>query len=287
MPLPALLTKKIFYPMNKKLPLAKKKFGQHFLRSPQIIEKICGDYANQSQSIIEVGPGPGILTQYLCKLNKAICVIEVDKDMISGLEKWLDKNQIINQDALEIDWETLITKNNLPDPVWLVSNLPYNVASPLLIKFLQASSIKFMTLMFQKEVALKALAVNEKRKEEMSSLGVLTHTYFHIKELVKVPPGAFVPPPKVESMVLSFERKITPDISIDDFPEFERFLRKIFSERRKQLGHILKKILPDEKFQKIESNLSELNICKKDRTQALTLLQVQGLYKSLKEDFQI
>lgn len=264
-----------------KLPRAKKKFGQHFLRDQKVIQKICADFKGEAKALIEVGPGPGILTGPLSALALPFAVCEVDADFIPGLHEWVAEKHIHHGDALEVNWEDFIAQHELPGPVWLVSNLPYNVGSPLLVKFLASPSIAYMTLMFQREVALKALGADEKRRPDMSSLAALAQTYCQVKELVKVPRGAFAPPPKVESLVLSFSRRQDSAIALSEFFAFERFLRALFREKRKQLGHVLKKMLGNEALEQYDQKLRDLSICKKDRAQDLTLLQVQGLYKTL------
>src|SRR5690606_31558120 len=120
-----------------------------------------------------------------------------------------------------------------------VSNLPYNVSVPLTLSFLRVPEIKNMTLMYQKEVAEKILPKDP--RNAMGSLHALTVSQFDVSHVVHAPPGAFVPPPKVDSLVLNFRRKEVPLVPLERVDVFEEFLRLVFAQRRKQLGGILKK----------------------------------------------
>jgi 16S rRNA (adenine1518-N6/adenine1519-N6)-dimethyltransferase len=132
-----------------------------------------------------------------------------------------------------------------------------------------------MTLMFQKEVADKVFPFAT-TKNFMSSLLVLSQTYFNCELLLRVPPGAFSPPPKVESAVLSMTRREMPLIPLAQFKNLEKFLRLMFSLKRKQLGGILKSTYP---ASKIETIFKSENILLTIRAEALTLEQVLALYR--------
>ena len=244
---------------------ANKDLGQHFLKDQNIISKICSDHSGQSCGILEIGPGPGILTNVLAKLNRPYHVIEKDSRFEEILNSIITPEQITIGDAL--DQELLFF-----DPTWLVSNLPYNVASPLLVKFLKLKNIKFMTLMFQKEVGNRILTT------DMNSLGALSQNYFEISTLCQVPPGAFSPPPKVNSIVLSFKRRENPRVPLKQFETYEKFLRVLFKMRRKQMGNVLKS---DFERDKVIKALSEINIKISERAENLTLENVIDLYERL------
>src|SRR5690606_19490147 len=134
--------------------------------------------------------------------------------------------------------------------------------------------ITYMTLMFQKEVGEKTY-LQDNKKNQMNSLLALSLTYFETKQLCKVLPGAFAPPPKVDSVVVSYQRKKKPLISFDEFHQFEKFLRLIFSQKRKQLQGILKnqmtKNLLDELWQKTD-------ILPSVRAEALSLSEIHHLF---------
>ncbi len=263
---------------NLELPFADKSLGQHFLRDQNVIDKICQDFAESAGSIVEIGPGPGILTESLAKIKKPFYVIEKDKRFDIYLNQFISPNQITMTDALKLNLSSFFKEKNIAESnIWLVSNLPYNVASPLLINFLQAPEIKFMTLMFQKEVADKVFPFAT-TKNYMSSLLVICQSYFECSLLLKVPPGAFTPAPKVDSAVLSMKRRSTPLVPIDDFLKLEKFLRLMFSQKRKQLGGVLKSFYQQTN---IEAAFNSQDIPLSIRAEALSLEQVLNLYRIL------
>lgn len=266
------------------LPLANKSLGQHFLKDQAVIHNICYDFKNKAEAIVEIGPGPGILTETLAKRssdeNLPFFVIEKDDRFPPYLLQFIKDDQITMTDALAVKLSEFFLEKKLADKkIWLVSNLPYNISTPLLVNFLQAPEIEFLTLMFQKEVADKVFPFST-TKNFMGSLHALTQTYFDCELLCKVPPGAFSPPPKVDSAVLSMVRKKTPLVPLSEFHTLEKFLRTLFSQKRKQLGGLLKSSFPQPL---IESSFNELNIPLTIRAEALSLTQVIDLYRKLKK----
>ena len=261
------------------LPSADKSLGQHFLRDQNIIQQICADFKNEAEAIVEIGPGPGILTEHLALLGLPYYVIEMDTRFQVYLDQFLNADQIIMGDALQVQLSNFFEEKNINGKkIWLVSNLPYNVATPLLINFLQEKDIKYMTLMFQKEVADKVFPFAT-TKNFMSSLLVICQTYFECNLLLKVPPGAFAPPPKVDSAVITMVRRETPLVPLSEFKILEKFLRQMFSQRRKQLGGVLKSYyLPE----KIKESFDSLRLATTLRSEVLTLNQVIELYRKLR-----
>ncbi len=261
------------------LPYADKSLGQHFLKDEKIISKICSDHAKIADAILEIGPGPGILTEFLSAHQLPFCVIEKDLRFKEYLEQFIVEAQIHFEDALKVDLEKFIHEYFKTNQLWLVSNLPYNVGSPLFVNFLQCPSIKLMTLMFQKEVAEKIYPFSQ-TKNVMNSLLVLAQTYFECSLLIKAPPGAFSPPPKVDSAVISFKRHLEPVVPLSEFNQLEKFLRLMFSQKRKQLKGILKTNYP---INLIEATFNELNISLDIRAEALSFDQVILLYRKFKK----
>ena len=131
--------------------------------------------------------------------------------------------------------------------------------------------------MFQKEVADKVFAF-ARTKNIMGSLMCLSQTYFETSLLSKVAPGAFIPPPKVDSAVISFKRRENPVISLDEFLKYEKFLRLVFSQKRKQMKKVLKSAYPE---QTVTQTLEKLNLPLTIRSEALQLEDIQNLYKEL------
>ncbi len=269
--------------INTKLPFANKDLGQHFLRDEKVIQAICSDFKDKYEIIFEVGPGPGILTKHLAKHNLPFYVFEKDQRFPEILQEYLPIENIEIGDATKLNWDSVLEKRKIDNDkiIWLVSNLPYNVSVPLFTSFLACPQIQFLTLMFQKEVAEKILSFSTRPKDhEMGSLMALSQTYFDISLLCKVPPGAFLPPPKVDSAVLSFRRLSNPTIPLEEKNRFESFLRILFAQKRKQMGKVLKARFADELIQKV---LDIQNIDRTRRAETLTLSEVQNLYRSFME----
>ncbi len=275
--------------MNKD-PRPNKNLGQHFLKDQNVIEKICQDHPEESWDLtLEIGPGPGALTQRLSEREGEYFVLEKDSRFLGPLGSYLSEEKIILQDALEFDLPAFLRTKNFSEnsKIWLVSNLPYNVAAPIFIKFIQYSQIKKLTLMFQKEVAQKialkdslARGLEIQDKKNMGPLMILSHTFFNCEYLFHVPPNSFNPPPKVDSGVVSLTRKSSPLVSLEEFKNFEDFLRKLFSQRRKQLQGVLRPYYGKEWPFK---NLSSCKISPQVRAEALSPLQIITLYKALQK----
>lgn len=261
------------------LPSTDKSLGQHFLRDQNIIQQICTDFNDTAEAIVEIGPGPGILTEHLSLMGLPYYVIEKDMRFKVYLDQFLDTDQITMGDALQVHLSTFFEEKKISGKkIWLVSNLPYNIATPLLINFLQTPDILYMTLMFQKEVADKIFPFAT-TKNFMGSLLVLCQSFFECSLLAKVPPGAFVPPPKVDSAIITMTRREIPLIPIAEFRTLEKFLRQMFSQRRKQIGGVLKSYYPQTK---ILESFESLGLATSLRAEVLTLEQVLELYRKLR-----
>ena len=259
--------------MSHKFPMANKSFGQHFLNSPTVINKITSPLPDGVDCIVEIGPGPAVLTPHLVKYGKPVFVIEMDERFVELLAPVVGAENIYRQDALLFDWQKFLDEKGFKS-IWLVSNLPYNVSVPLTLSFLRIPQITHMTLMYQKEVAQKILP-NDPRNA-MGSLHVMCRSQFDLKHVVYAPPGAFVPPPKVDSQGLGFSRK-SGDIPLAEIDAFESFLRLSFGQRRKQLGGILK---GEWGAEKTLARLQAAGIDPQVRAEALTYEQVLKLFRT-------
>ncbi len=208
--------------------------------------------------------------------------MEKDPRFEEYLTPYLSHQQITFADALTIDWEQYLKDRGLENKkIWMVSNLPYNVSVPLTIAFLQVPQIKWMTLMYQKEVAEKIIIIDQSKKNSMGSLMALCQNYFNCQLLCKVAPGAFSPPPKVDSAVVSFERRAQPQVGLSQFRHFEKFLRLVFSQKRKQLGSVLKSNYSADKLAK---GLADCQIERTIRSEAFDHSQVIALYRALEKN---
>ena len=262
------------------LPKAKKELGQHFLRDKNVIKKITQDWSHECDVIIEVGPGPTVLTTELVKHEKPIFVIEKDTSFAAYINKIIPSDHVFLEDALKFDWCELIKNFELENKkIWLVSNLPYNVGTVLFTQFLKIKQIQFMTLMFQKEVGEKTY--HRETKNQMSGLLSLSQNYFKPKLLTKVSPGCFSPAPKVDSVVVSYARNEHPTIIIDRYDMFNQFTRNLFGQRRKQIGSVLRQSYDK---QILEQSFVSLNIPSTLRAEALTFEQVIKLFMKIHDD---
>ena len=203
--------------------LARKRFGQRFLHDPRVLEKIVSAIdPQQSDFIVEIGPGAGALTSLLKVMN--LEVIEIDRDLAAALKQ---RNIKVHEgDALEFDYSIF------PRGVRIVGNLPYNISTPLLFHLARyAERVRDMHFMLQLEVVERMVARHS--TPEYGRLSVALQARFSMKKLFNVAKGAFNPPPKVESAVVRLEPLSAP-LRVD-----EDLLRQAFSARRKTLRNAL------------------------------------------------
>jgi 16S rRNA (adenine1518-N6/adenine1519-N6)-dimethyltransferase len=253
----------------------KKSLGQNFLISDHVIGKILTEAENvKFQHLIEIGPGLGSLTDYLIQLSPEIKLIELDRRLC---EYWRNKNaEVIEADALRWDWSKL---NSLED-VLLVSNLPYQISSSLVIDRCEGpSSLKWMILMFQKEVAQRLMA--EVGSEHYGMLSVMAQLHFKIRKVTDAAPRDFQPPPKVASRVLYFERLAAPAV---ETKVILNLLKQGFAQRRKKLVNNLKGLLANEhKVEDLEQWLEGEDLSAQARAEELSPEQWLKLAKWIKK----
>lgn len=207
-----------------------KGLGQHFLCSRPVVDAIV-HAAIGCHSVLEIGPGPGILSGPLSDVIPQVTVIELDARMQPVLAESAPKVELILGDALQISISGVLDR--MGAPVGIVSNMPYYISAPLLQRVAElADSIDRAILMMQREVAERILAKAGNR--DRGSLSVYLQAVFHIERLIHVPPGAFMPPPKVESTVLTF----VPRRDAHD-PKLFDFVRTGFAQPRKTLANNL------------------------------------------------
>jgi 16S rRNA (adenine1518-N6/adenine1519-N6)-dimethyltransferase len=223
---------------------ADKRLGQHFLLDLNLTAKIAraaGDLTGVT--VIEIGPGPGGLTRALLEsAAEKVIAVERDPRCVAALQSLAEAAEgrltVIHDDALRVDPALLA-----PGPKAIVANLPYNVATPLLIGWLkQAEAFTSMTLMFQREVALRLTA--EPRSKEYGRLSVMTQWLTEATLVFDLPAAAFTPPPKVvSSIVRLIPRTMAPDEP--SFAAMERVVAAAFAQRRKMLRAGLRAFTPE------------------------------------------
>ena len=224
---------------------AKKSLGQHFLKDRQAIHRIT-HVIPEAASVIEIGPGPGALTEELLLHTTKLAVIEMDDRFA---EHWLNISEstpslsVIHGDVME-ELETAVARIQ---PDWIAGNLPYNISGPLTAKLAAFSLSGGMVLMYQREVAARIAA--DAGSKTYGGLSVLVRHYYDVKRLLTLPPGAFSPPPKVHSavIVLTPHGKKPPC----SYVLLQQTVRQGFAHRRKTIRNNFKGQLSTEQWESI------------------------------------
>ena len=215
----------------------RRRFGQHFL-APAWADKIVDAIDPQpDQRFVEIGPGPGVLTLRLAARAAHVTAIEIDRDLAGDLRREVPPNvEIVEGNILDVDLHALAARS----PVRVAGNLPYNISSPILFKLLDAAvspNLIDATVMLQREVADRLAAVPGTK--DYGVLTVFTAAQADVTRLLILPPGAFRPPPKVNSAVvrLAFKPSVVPAAGA---ATFERMVKTMFMQRRKTLANALR-----------------------------------------------
>jgi 16S rRNA (adenine1518-N6/adenine1519-N6)-dimethyltransferase len=252
---------------------ARHSLGQHFLLDANLTARIVRSAGDLSgRNVIEVGPGPGGLTRALLATDATkIVAIELDRRAVAAIAELgaalNGRLTVIEADALRVDLPDLV-----PAPRQIIANLPYNVASPLLVRWLrQAAAYERMTLMFQREVAERIVAAPD--TEAYGRLSVLAGWICDCHIAVRLPPAAFVPPPKVWSAVVVFTPRVAqPEPAL--FAAMERLTAAAFGQRRKMLRGALKPLGG-------ETLLARADIAPERRAETLSVAEFDRLARLL------
>jgi len=221
--------------MSKHRP--RKRFGQHFLTDPGVIDAIVSSIAPQEDDVIvEIGPGPGAITTPIAKRCGHLHAIELDRDLASRMRKQFsasDRVTIHEADALSFDFSQLGTS------LRIIGNLPYNISTPLMFRLLhQRVVVKDMHFMLQKEVVDRMAA--DPGSKAFGRLTIMLGCYLDIEALFDVDRHAFEPPPKVTSAVVRLRPLPADSINIQDGHILSKIVAAAFSKRRKTLRNALK-----------------------------------------------
>jgi 16S rRNA (adenine1518-N6/adenine1519-N6)-dimethyltransferase len=247
----------------------KKGLGQNFLIDDSVLDDIVdGAEVNEEDFIIEIGPGFGTLTRALLKRAKKVCAIELDEKLFPVLvEELKDFNnfELIQNDALKVDFNELMGDEK---SVKLVANLPYYLTTPIIVNLLtNGYDFKSLTIMIQKEVAERI--DSEPNCKAYGAFSILVQYYCDTEILRLVPPSAFIPQPKVESIVIRLDRLKEPKVKVKDEALFFSIVRQSFNMRRKTLWNGLKNVgIGKEELQKC---FERANIDPKRRGETLSL----------------
>ncbi len=253
---------------------AKKSLGQHFLKDPVIVNEIIDALNPQpGQTVVEIGPGEGVLTLPLVNSGAEVIAVELDRRLAPKLAAALANKpnfHILESDILQFNPE----EHNL-DRFMLIGNLPYNITTPIIDWLLRYHDrILTAVLMMQKEVAQRIGAPPGRRAR--TTISVLTALFYDGEVICNVPPASFSPPPKVNSAVVRFSQhdRVYP---VTDMVRFEKFVRHCFAEKRKSLLNNLNSAypIPREELAGIIADLYDLPTI---RAEQLTVEQFIELY---------
>ncbi len=226
------------------LPRPKKRFGQHFLTDRHYLERIAAAIeAKPGDSMVEIGPGTGVLTAALARSIERLHVVEIDRELAKALStRFPDTKVAVHQaDALEFDFAAL------PAPLRVVGNLPYNISTPILFRMAEiAERLSDCVFMLQKEVVERMVASPATR--DYGRLSVMLQYRFAMALVLRVPPGAFTPPPKVDSAVVRMKPLGEDRPRARDDERFAAIVTAAFSQRRKTLRNALRACAGEQAF---------------------------------------
>lgn len=240
-----------------------KKFGQNFLIDTHVLEKIV-DAADigKDDFVLEIGPGIGTVTQYLCEAARQVIAVEIDRKLIKILKDTLsayDNVEVINEDILKVDIATLVEEKNEGKPIKVVSNLPYYITTPIIMTLLEKRvPVTDMTLMMQEEVARRMQAAPGNKDYGALSLAVQYYSVPYIAAFV--PQNCFMPRPNVGSAVVNLKCHEKPPVEVMDEELMFKLIKASFAQRRKTLQNGL-------------TNSAELDFTKEEITEAILKMQ--------------
>lgn len=233
---------------------ARKRFGQNFLHDNYVIDQIVSVIAPlKGQHMVEIGPGLGALTEPVCELIDQLTVIELDRDLAARLRTHpfiASKLTIVETDALKFDFTQLMSNDR---PLRIFGNLPYNISTPLMFHlFSFANKVQDMHFMLQKEV-VNRLAASPGSKN-YGRLSVMAQYHCEVIPVLQVPPGAFNPPPKVDSAVVRLIPHQQKPVSLLNEATLHTVCAQAFNQRRKTIRNSLKESLSEQQLIDLDIN---------------------------------
>ena len=271
--------------LNKYKFVFQKKFGQNFLIDTHVLDKIVqAAEITKEDFVLEIGPGIGTLTQYLCENAREVVAVEIDRMLIPILEDTLseyDNVSIINNDILKLDINTLVQERNQGRPIKVVANLPYYITTPIIMDLFERQlPLINITVMVQREVADRMQASPGTKDYGALSLAVQYYAKPYIA--ANVPPNCFMPRPNVGSAVIKLTTHQKPIIDVKDERLMFRLIRASFNQRRKTLVNGLNNS-PELSFSKEEilQALEQIGMIENIRGEALSLEEFAKLTNAL------
>jgi 16S rRNA (adenine1518-N6/adenine1519-N6)-dimethyltransferase len=262
----------------------RKALGQHFLIDKGIAQKIVRLASLEPEdTIVEIGPGMGVLTFLMIPLVKRVIAVEVDQEMAEYLREkggGMASLTVMCRDALHVDFQGLA--HEVGKKLKVVANLPYNISTPVIFRLLEnRDAVAHLTLMLQREVAQRINAPSGGK--DYGPLSIFTQLYTAPKILMRVPPPAFYPRPKVESALVGFTILDHPRVAIGDNEFFHALVRASFAQRRKTILNSLKNSpLALGSREEIEKALKTVGIDPRRRAETLDVTEFKELAEALK-----
>lgn len=273
--------------INKYSFAFQKKFGQNFLIDANILENIVGvAEISKEDFVLEIGPGIGTMTQYLCEAAGQVVAVEIDKMLIPILQDTLseyDNVEIINQDVLKVDIKSLAEEKNQGKPIKVVANLPYYITTPIIMGLFESKvPIESITIMVQKEVADRMQT--GPGSKDYGALSLAVQYYADAKVMLNVSASCFMPRPNVDSAVIQLTRHRKVPVDVEDEKLMFQIIRASFNQRRKTLVNGLKNSSElDFSKEEILSAIQEIGKPDTIRGEALTLEEFAMLSNQLKK----
>ena len=258
-----------------------KKFGQNFLIDTGILEEIIeAAQITKDDFVLEIGPGIGTMTQYLCEAARAVVAVEIDTNLIPILKDTLaeyNNVDVLNEDILKVNISKLAEEKNNGKPIKVVANLPYYITTPIIMGLFESHvPIDSITIMVQKEVADRMQ--EGPGSKEYGALSLAVQYYAKPEIVANVPPNCFMPRPNVGSAVIRLTRHEKPPVEVEDEKLMFRIIRASFNQRRKTLANGLNNSpeihLPKEV---IQESIVSLGVPENIRGEALSLEQFAEL----------
>ena len=273
--------------INKYSFAFQKKFGQNFLIDSNVLESIIrGAEITKDDFVLEIGPGRGTMTQYLCEAARQVVAVEIDKMLIPILEDTLseyDNVEVINQDVLKVDIKSLAEEKNNGKPIKVVANLPYYITTPIIMGLFESGvPIDSITIMVQKEVADRMQT--GPGSKDYGALSLAVQYYATAKVILNVSATCFMPRPNVDSAVIKLTRHKEPTVNVADEKLMFKIIRASFNQRRKTLVNGLKNS-PELSFSKeqIVKAIEKIGKPETIRGEALTLEEFAELANAFTE----
>ena len=258
-----------------------KKFGQNFLIDTHVLEKIvAAAEVTKEDLVLEIGPGIGTLTQYLCEAAREVVAVEIDRNLIPILEDTLSGYEnvtIVNEDILKLDLNRLVQEKNGGRPIKVVANLPYYITTPIIMGLLeQHVPLTSVTVMIQKEVADRMKA--GPGSKDYGALSLAVQYYADAYLAANVPPNCFMPRPGVGSAVIRLTRHKSCPVQVGDEAFLFRLIKASFAQRRKTLVNGLTNS-PELELEKetVVAALEQMGLSPSVRGETLTLEQFAEL----------